>query len=73
MAIGWARHTLQRPNRVFGSVLNSTFPVARAQRELVAQLRRQLVTEESKLRRVSESSLPDFVKALEAAGVTVAK
>ncbi|MBX9857537.1 MAG: hypothetical protein K2Y26_18550 [Gemmatimonadaceae bacterium] len=55
------------------SVLNSTFPAARAQRELVAQLRRQLVTEESKLRALSEISLPDFVKALEAAGVTVAK
>ncbi|MBL0939179.1 MAG: glycosyl hydrolase [Gemmatimonadaceae bacterium] len=54
-------------------VLNSTFPVAGAQRSLLTQLRKQLADEEAKLAKISTGSLPTFIKSLETVGVTVSQ
>jgi hypothetical protein len=51
------------------SVLGSSFPVSSAQRALLAQLRKELVTQSAAVATVKATSLPALTSALAAAGI----
>jgi hypothetical protein len=51
------------------SVIGSSFPVSATQRALLAQLRRELATQQSALARVKRDGLPALEGSLAAAGV----